>query len=174
MLTPLGPLVCPVMIHKKKATRNSWYFRSKEGQIIGTALYHYRYKQVIPRDTKAVSISDTVDFLHQYITAPTVTPADRILHSINTLKEAIKETPITVYGTQLKSITALRDACHRWESRGTPEKLPDPIAPRNPPPCSNFQGCPTRLFSLRYLFHLQGCKRRRYTSVQLQGWIPLL
>ena len=62
----------------------------------------------------AVTISDTVDFLHQYITAPTVTPADRILHSINTLTGAIKETPIAVYDAQLKAIKALQDACHRW------------------------------------------------------------
>ena len=87
---PLAPLGCPVMIHKKTETINSWDFRSKEGWSIGTALDHYRCEQVIPRDTKAVTISDTVYFLHQYITAPTVTPADRILHSINTLTVSIK------------------------------------------------------------------------------------
>ena len=118
------------MIHKKTATRNSWDFRSKERWSIGTALDHYSCEQVIPCDTKAVTISDTVDFLHQYITAPTVTPSDRILDSINKLTGAIKETPITVYDAQLKAITALRDACHQWASPGTPENLPDLIAPR--------------------------------------------
>ena len=118
------------MIHKKMATRKSWYFQSKEGWSIGTALDHYRYEHVIPRDTKAVTISDMVDFLHQYITAPTVTPDDHILHSINNLTGATKETPISVYDTQLKAIKALRDACHRWASPGTPEYHPDPIAPQ--------------------------------------------
>ena len=93
---PLAPLGCPVIIQKKTATRNSWDFRSKEVWSIGIALDHYRCKQVIPPDTKAVTISDTVDFLHQYIIAPTVTPADRILHTINTLKGSIKEKPIVV------------------------------------------------------------------------------
>ena len=118
------------MIHKKTATRNSWDFRSKEGWSTGTALDHYRCEQVIPRDTKSVTISDTVDFIHKYITAPTVTPVDLILHSINTLTGAIKETPITVYNAQLKAITALWDACHWWASPRTPENLPDPISPR--------------------------------------------
>ena len=117
-------------MHKKTATRNSWYFRSKEGWSIGTALDHYGCEQVISCDTKAVTISDTVEFLHQYITAPTVTPADRILHRINTLTGAIKETPITVYDAQLKGIKALQDACHWWAFPGTPENHPNPIAPR--------------------------------------------
>ena len=95
------------MIHKKMATRNSWDFRRKEGWSIGTALDHYRCKQLIPRDTKAVIISDTADFLHEYITVPTVTPTDLILHSINTLTGAIKETSITMYDAQLKVINAL-------------------------------------------------------------------
>ena len=37
---PLAPLGCPVMIHKKTATRNSWEFQRKEGWSIGTALDH--------------------------------------------------------------------------------------------------------------------------------------
>ena len=118
------------MIHKKMATRKSWYFQSKEGWSIGTALDHYRYEHVIPRDTKAVTISDMVDFLHQYITAPTVTPDDHILHTINTLTGAIKETPITVYDAQLKGIKALQDACHWWAFPGTPENHPNPITPQ--------------------------------------------
>ena len=78
-------------MHNKMAARNSWDFRSKEGWSIETALDHYRCEQVIPRDTKAVTISDTVDFLHQYITAPTVTLTNRILQSINTLTGAKKK-----------------------------------------------------------------------------------
>ena len=100
---PLGPLGFPVMIHREKTTRNSWDFRIKEGWSIGTALGHYYCEQVIPRDTKAVTIADTVEFLHQYITAPTVTLANRILHSIDTLTGAIKETPIAVYDSQHKA-----------------------------------------------------------------------
>ena len=39
---PLCTLGCPVLIHKKTATSNSWDFRSKEGWSIVTALDHYR------------------------------------------------------------------------------------------------------------------------------------
>ena len=137
------------MIHKKRATINSWDFRSKEGWSIVIALDYYCCDQLIPRDTKAVTILDAVDFLHQYITAPTVTPVDCILHIIHTLTGAIKQTPIAVYDAQLKAIKALQYACHRWASPGTPENHPDPIAPwktlplRQSPRVSNTPVPPT-------------------------------
>ena len=76
--TPLGPLGCPVMIHKKTSTRHLWDFRGKEGWSVGVALEHYRCEHVVAKDTKAEAISDTVEYRHPSITGPTVTPADRI------------------------------------------------------------------------------------------------
>ena len=39
--TPLGPLGCTFMIHRKTSARKSWYFRGKEGCSICVALDHY-------------------------------------------------------------------------------------------------------------------------------------
>jgi hypothetical protein len=39
--TPLGPIGCPVIIHNKASTRNSWDFRGRDGFSIGPALQHY-------------------------------------------------------------------------------------------------------------------------------------
>jgi hypothetical protein len=40
--TPLGPLGCCVIIHKKVGARYTWDFRGKEGWGVGSALWHYR------------------------------------------------------------------------------------------------------------------------------------
>ena len=83
--TPLGPLGCPLMIHKKKSNGKSWGFRSKEGWSVGVLFEHYRCQLVIPEDTREINVSDTVEFLHHFITTPTLTPEDCILHDLNTL-----------------------------------------------------------------------------------------
>ena len=57
--TPLGPLGCPVMIHKKTSTRHLWDFCSKEGWSV--ALEHYRCNCVVSKDTKVEAISDKVE-----------------------------------------------------------------------------------------------------------------
>ena len=95
--TPLGPLGCPEMIHKKTSNRKSWDFRSKEGWSVGVLFEHYRYQLVIPANTREISVSDTVEFLHRFITTPTLTPEDRILHGINTLSNAIQDNPSATY-----------------------------------------------------------------------------
>ena len=91
--TPLGPLECPVMIHKKTSNINSWDFRRKEGWSVGVYLEHYRWQVVIPANTREIIVSDTVEFLHKFITYPTITPEDCILHGLNTLSGAIKDAP---------------------------------------------------------------------------------
>ena len=48
----LGPLGCPVMIHKKTSNLKSWDFRSKGGWSVGVSFEHYRCRLVIPADTR--------------------------------------------------------------------------------------------------------------------------
>ena len=38
--TPIGPLGCNIIAHRKTATRNSWDFRSAAGWYVGVALQH--------------------------------------------------------------------------------------------------------------------------------------
>ena len=72
--TPLVLLVFPVIIHRKTSNRKSWYFRGKEGCSIGVDLYHYQCQRIIPHNTKSEQIFDTVEFRHQTIPNPVVTP----------------------------------------------------------------------------------------------------
>ena len=58
--TPLGPLGCPVMIHKKKSNRKSWGFCSKEGWSVGVSFEHYRCHLVIPVDTREINVAEKV------------------------------------------------------------------------------------------------------------------
>ena len=91
--TPLGPLGCPIMIHQKTCNRNSWDFRGKEGCSIGVSFDHYRCQRVIPQGIKSKKISDTVEFCHQTITTPVVTPKHRILHGITRLTDYLTDAP---------------------------------------------------------------------------------
>ena len=72
--TPLGPLGCPVMIHKKTTNRKSWNFRSREGWSVGVSFEHYRCQLLIPANTRQINVSNTMEFLHHFITTPTFPP----------------------------------------------------------------------------------------------------
>ena len=89
--TPLGPIGCPVMIHRKISNCKSWDFIGKYGWSIGVALDHYLCKQAIPQDTKAEKKFNTVEFRHQTITTAVVTPGYCILHEITTLTDALTD-----------------------------------------------------------------------------------
>ena len=111
---PLGPIGCPVMIHKKISNRKPWEFRSKEGWSVGVSFEHYRCQLVIPADTQEINVSDTVKFIHQFITTPTITPEYCILHGLNTLSGTIKDVPTATYEAQIQAITKLRDIYTWW------------------------------------------------------------
>jgi hypothetical protein len=89
--TPIGPCGCPVIIHNKPNKRASWAFRGRDGFNIGPALSHYRCFEVVDSDTKALIISDTVEFRHDYLAPPSISYEDRVLHAINFLSTTIKE-----------------------------------------------------------------------------------
>ena len=72
----------------------------------------YRCDKVIPKDTLAVTISDTVEYRHEHLTIPTVTPADKILHELHLLTGALADVPTAHIDAQLKAIGDLWDACH--------------------------------------------------------------
>ena len=120
--TALGPLGCPVMIHKKTYNRKSWDFLSKEGWSLGVSFEQYRCQLVIPADTIEINVSNTVGFLHHFITTPTLTPEDRILNGINTLSNAIQYRPSATYEAQIQAITKFRDMCTGWAVIDIPTK----------------------------------------------------
>ena len=80
--TPLGPLGYRVIIQKNVGARCTWDFRGKDGWGVGVSFWHYRCQRVVAKATKAEQISDTVEFRHQYLTQPTITSDDRVLHDV--------------------------------------------------------------------------------------------
>ena len=78
--TPIEPLGCDIIAHKKKGKRHYWDFRGATGWNVGVALQHYRCHTIVAKSTRMAQISDIVDFRHHHFTQPTVTPIDRIIH----------------------------------------------------------------------------------------------
>ena len=91
--TPLGTVGCIIIIHNKSNKQRSWYQRGHEGFNVGLGLKHYRCFQAIDRKTKRLIITDTVEFLHEYLTQPMITPENRT-HAIHLLTAALKDVPL--------------------------------------------------------------------------------
>ena len=86
---------------------------------MGVAVQHSRCHTIVAKSTRAVQISDTVDFRHQHLTQPEVTPIDHIVHGVNTLTCALKDAPQIACDNQLFAIYALQQAIHRWSKTAT-------------------------------------------------------
>ena len=67
-------------------------------------------------------VSDTVEFRHHHLTQPTVTPMDRIVHSVATLTCALHEAPTIACENQLSTIQALHQAIKRWDKLTLPTR----------------------------------------------------
>ena len=80
--TPLGPIGCHIIAHKKTGTRKSWNFRGAAGWNACVALQHYHCHTIVYKSTKAVQVLDTVEFRHHHLTLPDLTPADYIVHGV--------------------------------------------------------------------------------------------
>ena len=102
--TPIGPLGIPFIMQNKPSQQKYSYSRGRNGLSAGVALIHYLCQLAIDAETKAVSITDTVKFLHQYLTQPGLTPTDRLIHALHTLTSAMHHTPAVNSAHQLKAI----------------------------------------------------------------------
>ena len=69
---------------------------------------------IVVEDTKAVQVSDTVGFCHNYLNQPTLTHTDIILHGTNTLSCALKYAPTITCDSQLRAITELNGIFQQW------------------------------------------------------------
>ena len=75
---------------------------------------------------KATSISDTVKFMHSYLTQPTLTPKDSIIHAIRLLTCALDDAPAVRAEAQLQAIADLRDVFAKWHSGDVTPTMADP------------------------------------------------
>ena len=96
-------------MHKKTNDRPYWDFRGKGGWNVGVPLEQYRWQLIVAKYTKEVLVSYTVGFCHHYLTQPTITHADIILHGINMLSCDLIDAPTVACDAQLGTITELRD-----------------------------------------------------------------
>ena len=97
-----------MLIHAKPVTRRSWDFRAKDGFYIGPVLDLYPCFKLVKSNTKSQVISDTVEFRHAYRTVPSPSPEDKIIHGLQVISGALKDSPLPTTISQLDAITNLR------------------------------------------------------------------
>ena len=106
--TPLGPAGCKIMINTTSNKRKSWDQRGREGFSVGPSLQHYLCIQAIDSKTKALIITDTAKYLHEYLTQTHIIAEDRITHAIHVLPAALKDVPTSICDSQLAPIESVR------------------------------------------------------------------
>ena len=107
--TLIGPLRCRLIIRQETSVRNSWEFRRKDGWSFRCSLEYDQCQHVSQKDTNAFQVSDTLEYCHHYLTKPTLTPEDCVLHGLQTLTCALEDTPIQMCGEQICAISALHN-----------------------------------------------------------------
>ena len=131
----ISTLGCDIIEHRKTVTRNFWDFCSVAGWYVGVSLQHYHCHIIVAKATRAVQISDMVEFRHQHLTQTKVTPMDRIVHGANTLTCALKDAPQIACDNHLFAIRGLQQAFQRWTTTTTaPRAQPHPILRNICPP----------------------------------------
>ena len=116
-------------MHTKTSAHPSWDFRAKDGWNVGVSLEHYWCLLIDVKDTKSDKVSDTVEFLHHYLTKPTLTNDDRVLHEINTLSCDLKDAPTISCNALLRAITELRELFKQWADPSQFATVP--VQPKN-------------------------------------------
>ena len=130
--TPLGPIGCKIIIHTTSNNRKSLDRRGREGFSVRPSLHHYRCIQVIYSKIKALSITDTEEYLHEYMTQPIVTSEDIMTHAKHLLYAVLKDVPTTVYNYQLAAMEDVRAILSNWRTFEASPTVP-PTAVPNPP-----------------------------------------
>ena len=77
--TSLGPLSGRVIAHNKPSNCASWDYSGEGGYSVGISMEHFRCQKYASARSHKVKVTDTLEFRHQSITQPDVTPAGRLL-----------------------------------------------------------------------------------------------
>ena len=117
---PLAPLGCGCQFHIKPSRRKTWGEHSTDGWYIGASPEHYRTHIVFVKATKHLQLSDTVYFKHKYITQPTITPEDRIVHAYQDLTLAIQGFQSSKGGASMEALQRLQEALSPGSTRFVP------------------------------------------------------
>ena len=79
-------------------------------------IHHYLCIQIIDSNKKELIITDTAEYLHEYITQPNVTAEDRMIHAIHFLSVSLKDVPKSIFDSQLAPIEAFREIFANWRT----------------------------------------------------------
>ena len=59
-------------------------------------------------------VSDIIEFRHHKLTVLSVTPEDKVIHGVQQLTAALKNTPAYTLDAQLQAIKPPRDTIYHW------------------------------------------------------------
>jgi hypothetical protein len=90
MKKPFAPLGCRIHSHVEPGNRRSWDARASAGFNLGMSIEHHCCYRVYITKMRATQVSDTVNFKHQYITNPTVSPESLVVAAAQQLNAALK------------------------------------------------------------------------------------
>ena len=70
--------------------------------------------KLVNADTKSQVISDTVEFRHSYLSVPSPSTEDRIIHGLQVVAGALTGAPPPTSISKVKAITNLQDIFESW------------------------------------------------------------
>jgi hypothetical protein len=84
---PLAPLECEAQVHEKTNKCSTWAYHLVNGWYLFTLPEHYCTQDCHIKHTKSKQLSDSVQLQHKRITKPSITHANKVMH---TLAECVK------------------------------------------------------------------------------------
>jgi hypothetical protein len=87
---PLALMGCAVQLHQSSTRRASWAENLIDRWYLQTSPDHYRCHVIYVKPTKSERVSDTVFFKTEYISQPTMTPAEKITKALNDQTQTLK------------------------------------------------------------------------------------
>jgi hypothetical protein len=90
--TPIAPIGTRVMVYVPPDKRGSWAPHSKKGWYVGPSLVHYRCFRVYMEQTKAIRVSDSIQWASDPINLPGSSPLEILSAAINDLARVLEQT----------------------------------------------------------------------------------
>jgi len=87
---PLAPIGSEVQCHIKPSDGGMWEEHTTDGWLLGSSMEYYPAYRCYIQVTKARRVCDTVQFMHKYITQPTLAPGDMMSKTAHDLTKALQ------------------------------------------------------------------------------------
>ena len=89
---PLAPMGCKAQVHEKTNKRSTWTYHLVDGWYLFTSPQNYCTHDCHIKHTKSERLSDTVQFQYKRISNPTITHADKVMHTLADCVKALQGT----------------------------------------------------------------------------------